>query len=84
MLKDRQLPISKEKLIDMMIPGNLSLRKHFQFLLLCLLSQPSILFYIYSRVICLINKMISQNKNENSSQFDTPFPTSWDSILFFL
>ena len=80
-LEDGSFPISKEKLIDMMTPEQLPPRTRFQFSLLCLLSHPSIPLYIYPEVIRLINEMIDQNQNDNSSQFDTPFPTSRDSIL---
>ena len=81
MLEDKSFPILKEKLIDIMTPEELPPRTHFQFSLLCLLSHPSIPLYIYPEVIRLVNKMIHQNKNDNSSQFDTPFPTSRDSVL---
>ena len=78
---DGSFPISNDRLVDIMTPVSLPPRINFQFSLLCLLSHPSIPLYIYSEVIRMINEMIKQNENENSSQFKTPFPTSRESIL---
>ena len=79
--EDGSFPISTDHLVDLMTPVSLPPRINFQFSLLCLLSHLHIPLYIYSKVICMINEMINQNEDKNSSQFKAPFSTSHESIL---